>query len=238
MIFEVIQHTTLCVVKHLDAWMMYKEQCAINHNDTPWFLTAFSFTKMARNSVRAACWPYPYTLSTQHRPQISKLHYRFMHFWQYLHTTKYHSSIAIKNLRVWTNSILELITVMSYLSWRLNSPENHFLFRLVSKRTLLANCEKNPSITGGFPSQRASNAALQWRHNERDSVSNHQPHECLLNRLFGRRSQKTSKLRVTGLCARNSPGTGEFPAQMASNAENVSIRWRHHGKCSHVMTPW
>ena len=27
----------------------------------------------------------------------------------------------------------------------------------------------------------------------------------------------------------NSPGTGEFPAQMASNAENVSIWWRHHG---------
>ena len=45
----------------------------------------------------------------------------------------------------------------------------------------------------------------------------------LLNRLFRRRSKKTSKLRVTGLCAGNSPGTGEFPAQMASNAENVSI---------------
>ena len=28
----------------------------------------------------------------------------------------------------------------------------------------------------------------------------------------------------------NSPGTGEFPAQMASNAENVSIWWRHHGE--------
>ena len=40
--------------------------------------------------------------------------------------------------------------------------------------------------------------------------------------------KKTSKLRVTGLCAGNSPGTGEFPAQMASNAENVSIWWRHH----------
>ena len=39
---------------------------------------------------------------------------------------------------------------------------------------------------------------------------------------------KTSKLRVTGLCAGNSPETGEFPAQMASNAENVSIWWRHH----------
>ena len=36
-------------------------------------------------------------------------------------------------------------------------------------------------------------------------------------------------LRVTGLCAGNSPVTGEFPAQMASNAENVSIWWRHHG---------
>ena len=40
--------------------------------------------------------------------------------------------------------------------------------------------------------------------------------------------QKTPKLRVTGLCAGNSPVTGEFPAQMASNAENVSIWWRHH----------
>ena len=35
-------------------------------------------------------------------------------------------------------------------------------------------------------------------------------------------------LRVTGLCAGNSPVTGEFPSQMASNAENVSISWRHH----------
>ena len=40
--------------------------------------------------------------------------------------------------------------------------------------------------------------------------------------------EKTSKLRVNGLCAGNSPVTGEFPAQMASNAENVSIWWRHH----------
>ena len=40
------------------------------------------------------------------------------------------------------------------------------------------------------------------------SVSNHQPHECLLNRLFRRRSKKTSKFRVTGLCAGNSPVRG------------------------------
>ena len=39
--------------------------------------------------------------------------------------------------------------------------------------------------------------------------------------------QKTSKLRVTGLCVGNSPVTGEFPAQRTSTAENVSIWWRH-----------
>ena len=41
-----------------------------------------------------------------------------------------------------------------------------------------------PSVNGWkyFP--------LRWRHNGRDSVSNHQPHDCLLNRLFRRRSKK------------------------------------------------
>ena len=37
---------------------------------------------------------------------------------------------------------------------------------------------------------------LHWRHNGRDSVSNHQPHDCVLNHLFRRKSKKTSKLRV------------------------------------------
>ena len=69
---------------------------------------------------------------------------------------------------------------------------------------------------------------LQWRHNERDGVSNHQPHDCLLNCIFRPRSTKISKLRVTDLCAGNSPMTGEFPSQRASNAGNVSIWWRHH----------
>ena len=75
---------------------------------------------------------------------------------------------------------------------------------------------------------RVSFITLQWPHNEHDCVSNHQPHDCLLNRLFRRRSKKTSKLRVTGLNAGNSPVTGEFPAQMASNADFFSIWWRHH----------
>ena len=69
---------------------------------------------------------------------------------------------------------------------------------------------------------------LQWRHNEHDGVSNHQHHDCLLSRLFGHKSKKTSKLRVTGLCEGNSPVTGEYPAERACNSNNVSILWRHH----------
>ena len=101
-----------------------------------------------------------------------------------------------------------------------------------------------------FPAQRASNAenvpiwwrhrvnceccllirlyimrALQWRQHGHDGVSNHQRLDCLLNRLFKRKSKKTPKLRITGLCEGNPPVTGGFPPQRASN---VSIWWRHH----------
>ena len=66
--------------------------------------------------------------------------------------------------------------------------------------------------------------ALHWRYNDHDGVTNHQPRGCLLNRLFRPRSKKTSKPRVTGLCAGNSPRT------KASNADFFSIWWRHHGQ--------
>ena len=70
-------------------------------------------------------------------------------------------------------------------------------------------------------------ATLWWRHNGHNGVSNHQPHDCLPNRLFRRRSKKTSKLCITGLCVGNSVVPGEFPTQKASNAESVSL-WCHH----------
>ena len=54
------------------------------------------------------------------------------------------------------------------------------------------------------------------------------------NRLFRRRSKKTSKLRVTGLCEGNSPMTSGFPAQRASNAEKISIWWRHQGQRGNI----
>ena len=84
-------------------------------------------------------------------------------------------------------------------------------------------------INASDPTEGSWNALL-WRHNEHDSVSNHQPRGCLLERLFRRRSKKTSKApRHWPLCGEFT-GTGEFPAQRASYAENVSIWWRHHGK--------
>ena len=53
------------------------------------------------------------------------------------------------------------------------------------------------------------NSSLQWRHNERDGVSNHRCLDCLLNRLFRRRSKKTSELRVIGFYEGNPPVTGD-----------------------------
>ena len=98
-------------------------------------------------------------------------------------------------------------------------------FRKSTATHLAYSFEDEKACSVGFFNQIM---ALHWRHNELDSVPNHQPHHCLLSRLFGRRSKKTSKLRVTGLCVEFT-GTGEFPAQMASYAENVSIWWLHHG---------
>ena len=53
---------------------------------------------------------------------------------------------------------------------------------------------------------------------------------AVVYRLLRHRSKKTPQLRVTGLCEGNSPMAGEFPAQRSSNAENVSIWWRHHAR--------
>ena len=73
--------------------------------------------------------------------------------------------------------------------------------------------------------------ALRWRHNGYDSVSNHQPHDCLLNRLFRRRSKKhqssaslsfvwgihrdrwipRTKGQLRGKCVGNSPGPVNSP---------------------------
>ena len=91
---------------------------------------------------------------------------------------------------------------------------SHALFLVYNAMCTL--CNTGPMI-------QLQQGPLQWRHNESDGVSNNRCLDCLIHPLFNRRSKKTSKLHVTGLCEGNSPVTGEFPAQRASNAENVSI---------------
>ena len=70
------------------------------------------------------------------------------------------------------------------------------------------------------------NVSLRWRHNGCDGVSNHLPHGCLLNLLFGRRSKWTSKLRLTGLCVGNSPESGAWTNGPTNNRD---LRPAHYG---------
>ena len=97
---------------------------------------------------------------------------------------------------------------------------------------------------------------LRWRHNGHDSVSNHQPHDCLLNRLFRRRSKKTSKLRVTGICVRNSPVnsphkwpvtrkmfpfddvimTGDIERHGKQTGSHWCCEWAHHNTENAMLT--
>ena len=137
-------------------------------------------------------------------------------------TKSSHASVRIITCQIWTWYHIQVTTVLVILKiWENNGTEKiGFVIP--------------PWGQGRFTIQHRDvwlGCSLQWRHNGRDSFSNHQHHDCLLNGLFRRWLKKTWKLCVTGLCARNagnSPGTGEFPAQMASNAENVSTWWRHH----------
>ena len=76
-----------------------------------------------------------------------------------------------------------------------------------------------------WPSLLMHMCPLKWCHDEWDGVSNHRRLDGLRNSFFRRRSKKTSKLRITGLCEGNSPVTSEFPSQRASDAKNVTI---HH----------
>ena len=106
----------------------------------------------------------------------------------------------------------------------INSIPNHILIRIDThsmggfasavKHHSISRCSMGCQDHSCYVCQRQprpSFVALHWRHNDHDGVSNHQPHDCLLNRLFRRRSKKTSKLRVTGLCVGNSPGPVNSP---------------------------
>ena len=66
------------------------------------------------------------------------------------------------------------------------------------------------------------------------TMAAHQPDGYLLNRLFRRKSKKTSKLRVTGLCV----GPVKSPHKGPVTRKNVSIWWRPHDKGPETQQTW
>ena len=109
---------------------------------------------------------------------------------------------------LWTNVLVHSMTFSKLLHWR--CPESFSVLSLFGQTPI-------PTIKGSIT---VTSWWTRWRR------------DCLLHRLFSRRPKKTSKLRNTGLCEGNSQGTGEFPTQRASNAENLFIWLRDHG------SPW
>ena len=82
-----------------------------------------------------------------------------------------------------------------------------------------------------FPPPVRVTGSLQWHHNGRDIVSNHQPHHpTVYSTVYSdadqRKHQSSASLAFVREIHRGP--TDEFPTEMASNAENVSIWWRHH----------
>ena len=118
---------------------------------------------------------------------------------------------------VFQNYFADIGAIIRFRQCQWNNPAiygsmNHLI---PLKLIIQPNKEKSQTKLYAYFMGCTSTIPLLLRHNERDSVSNHQRLYCLLNRLFRRRSKKTSKLRVTCHCAGNSPVTGEFPAQRA-----------------------
>ena len=89
------------------------------------------------------------------------------------------------------------------------------------------------TMTGYFNAVKSNfiKGTLQWRHNGRDSVSNHQLRDCFLNRFFRRRSKKISKLRVAGLCVHKWPVTRKmFPF------DDVIMQHNYNGSANFVWS--
>ena len=74
--------------------------------------------------------------------------------------------------------------------------------------------------------------ALSWHYSDviMSTMASQIPSITIVYSTVTSGADQGKQFRVTGLCEGNSPVTGEFPAQRASNAENISIWWRHHDK--------
>ena len=99
-------------------------------------------------------------------------------------------------------------------------------------------CEENPTDTGGFSQcvcvGGGGGGLLVWRFHVFVIVKLGKLQQTM-NSLIIKIAQfrvtvlcAENSFRVTVLCVGNSPVTGEFSLQRASNAENASSRLRHH----------
>ena len=129
--------------------------------------------------------------------------------------------IILTDISHW--SVLELVTIAF-----------SYIFRLVR---IISGC----NIYFTIDIKCVLKCTLQWRHNGRDGVSNHQPHHCLLNRLFRRSWKKTSKQGI-----HRSPGNSpykwpvtrkmfafddvimRFPQQRPYNADPLLSAWTNN----------
>ena len=114
----------------------------------------------------------------------------------------------------------------------LGNPHYHFSRRVADPLITVRRLCKCHQSTSKLKLRRMT--SLHWCHNERDGVPNHRRLDCLINRLFRRRSNEISKLCVAGLCEGNPPVISGFSSQMDSNEGNVSIWWRHHSTIGHT----
>ena len=127
---------------------------------------------------------------------------------------KYLQIIPCMNIPSHTNNNQIKYEILYEVKWKIAFEIVGFRILTTWQYSHWVNCTNgNKMISQTFSEleQQRKIWSLQWRHNDHDSVSNHQPHGCLLKRLFRRRSKKTSKLRVTSLCVVNSPGPVNSP---------------------------
>ena len=100
-----------------------------------------------------------------------------------------------------------------------------------NKGSLLVHCDvekEKAGIGASYTISFITSFPLLWRHNGRDGVSNHQPHDYLLNGSFRRRSKKTSKPRVIGLCEGLLPHKQYFSGTLLGISSCASYVSRTH----------
>ena len=94
--------------------------------------------------------------------------------------------------------------------------------------TLHVMCpEDSCGFVGHFEKGGFTGDTSQWRHNGQKASQITIP-SIVCSTVCSGADKRKHQSSLTDLCEGNLPVTGEFPSQWASNAENVSIWWRHH----------